>query len=110
MYAQIQTAERNSPMFNIEELRKNNRTSLFISSFAAQIAAMAVLLMMVLGSPAALGGGPRPRPTPTPAPTATPRPDPHAPGNFRVTALGACTVSVAWDPVELKFEEYIYNK
>ena len=47
-------------MFNIEELRKNNRTSLFISSFAAQIAAMAVLLMMVLGSPTALGG-PRPR-------------------------------------------------
>ena len=54
-------------MFNIEELRKNNRTSLFISSFAAQIAAMAVLLMMVLGSPTALGI-PRPRPTPTPAP------------------------------------------
>ena len=42
-------------MFSIEELRKNNRTSLFISSFAAQIAAMAVLLMMVLGSPTAAG-------------------------------------------------------
>jgi hypothetical protein len=92
-------------MFNIEELRKNNRTSLFISSFAAQIAAMAVLLMMVLGSPTALGT-PRPRPTPTPAPTATPRPDPHAPGNFRVTALGTCTVSVAWDPVELTSEDF----
>ena len=51
-------------MFNIEELRKNNRTSLFISSFAAQIAAMAVLLMMVLGSPAALAdpGPDRPQP------------------------------------------------
>ena len=94
-------------MFNIEELRKNNRTSLFISSFAAQIAAMAVLLMMVLGSPTALGI-PRPRPTPTPAPTATPRPNPHAPGNFRVTALGACTVSVAWDPVDFTLEDFNY--
>jgi hypothetical protein len=107
MYAQIQTAERNSPMFNIEELRKNNRTSLFISSFAAQIAAMAVLLIMVLGSTTALGR-PRPRPSPTPAPTATPRPDPHAPGNFRVTALGTCTVSVAWDPVDFTLEDFNY--
>ena len=93
-------------MFNIEELRKNNRTSLFISSFAAQIATMAVLLMMVLGSPTALGT--RPRPTPTPAPTATPTPDPHAPGNFRVTALGTCTVSVAWDPVNFTLEDFNY--
>src|ERR1044072_6212398 len=82
------------PMFNIEELRKNNRTSLFISSFAAQIAPVAMLLLMVLGSPSALG---TPSPRPTPAPTAAPRPNPQAPGNFRVTALGTCTVSVEWD-------------
>ena len=88
-------------MFNIQELRKNNRTSLFISPFAAQIAAMAVLLIMVLGAPTALAGH-RPRPT------ATPRPDPHAPGNFRVTALGTCTVSVAWDPVNFTLEDFNY--
>ena len=53
-------------MFNIEELRKNNRTSLFISSFAAQIAAMAVLLMMVLGSPPPWAHPPQPQPRPQP--------------------------------------------
>ena len=88
-------------MFNIQELRKNNRTSLFISPFAAQIAAMAVLLIMVLGASTALA-------VPRPRPTATPRPDPHAPGNFRVTALGTCTVSVAWDPVDFTQEDFNY--
>ena len=42
-------------MFNIEEVRKNNRTGLLISSFAAHIAAIALLLIMVLGSVHRLG-------------------------------------------------------
>ena len=42
-------------MFSIEEVRKNNRTRLLVSSFAAHIAAMAVVLMMVLGPSTAFG-------------------------------------------------------
>ncbi|HTL79558.1 MAG TPA: fibronectin type III domain-containing protein, partial [Candidatus Babeliales bacterium] len=96
-----QTAERTALMFTVEELRRDNRRRRVISSFVAQIAAMAVLLIMVLGAPTALT-------TPKPRPTATPRPDPHAPGNFRVTALGTCTVSVAWDPVDFTLEDFNY--
>ena len=91
-------------MFNIEVVRKNNRTGLF--SFPAQIAAMAVLLIMVLGSATEAGCPAQTNPNPNPDPT--PRPDPHAPGNFRVTALGTCTVSVAWDPVNFTLEDFNY--
>ena len=94
-------------MLSIKEVRKSNRTSLLVSSFVAYFAAVVLVLIMVLGSPTD-AAGPRPRPTPTPAPTATPRPDPHAPGNFRVTALGTCTVSVAWDPVNFTSEDFNY--
>jgi hypothetical protein len=36
-------------MFRIEEVRENNRAGLLISSFVADIAAMALVLIMVLG-------------------------------------------------------------
>src|SRR4029078_4163889 len=65
-----------------------------------------MFLLMALGSPRAFG---TPRPRPTPAPTATPRPNPQAPGNFRVTALGHCTVSVAWAPLSSTLEAFNYN-
>jgi chitodextrinase len=72
-------------MFRIEELRENNRAGLLISSFAAHIAAIALVLIMVLGpSTASAVRQDRQRPT--------------TPGNFRVTAKTAYTVSVAWDP------------
>jgi hypothetical protein len=70
----------NHLMFSIEEVRKNNRTGLFISSFAAPMAAMAMVVVMVLGPS-----------------TASAR-RPPTPENFRVTAVTAYTVAVAWDP------------
>jgi chitodextrinase len=67
-------------MFSIEEVRKNNRAGLLISSFAVHIAAMALVLVMVLG-----------------ASTASAR-RPPTPEGFRVTATTAYTVTVAWNP------------
>jgi Fibronectin type III domain len=66
-------------MFNIEDVRKNNRTGLLISSFAAHIPAIALVLIMVLGPS-----------------TASAR-RPPTPENFRVTATTAYTVTVAWN-------------
>lgn len=72
-------------MFSIEEVRENNRAGLLISSFVAHTAAIALVLIMVLGpSTASAVRQDRTRPT--------------TPGNFRVTAKTAYTVSVAWDP------------
>ena len=66
-------------MFNIEELRKNNRTSLFISSFAAQIAAMAApFLTMVLGS-AHPRGRTQAQTDPNPSPDRNPKTIPDTP-------------------------------
>jgi Fibronectin type III domain len=67
-------------MFSIEEVRKNNRAGLLISSFAVHIAAMALVLVMVLG-----------------ASTASAR-RPPTPEGFRVTTTTAYTVTVAWNP------------
>jgi chitodextrinase len=67
-------------MFSIEEARKNNRAGLLISSFAIHIAAMALVLVMVLGPS-----------------TASAR-RPPTPEGFRVTATTAYTVTVAWNP------------
>jgi chitodextrinase len=67
-------------MFSIEEVRKNNRAGLLISSFAAHIAAIATVLIMVLGPS-----------------TASAR-RPPTPEGFRVTATTAYTVTVAWNP------------
>jgi hypothetical protein len=86
----VQTAERKSLMFSIEEVRKNNRTGLFISSFAAHIAVMTLGLIMTLGTSTASARRP-----PTPA-------------NFRVTATTAYTVTVAWDPAPPNSGDFNY--
>src|SRR6266496_888299 len=72
-------------MCNIEEVRKNNRTGLLISSFAAHIAAM------VLGPS-----------------TASAR-RPPTPENFRVTATTAYTATVAWDPPRNNSGDFNYH-
>jgi hypothetical protein len=63
-------------MFRIEGAREDNRTGMLISSFAAHIAAMALVLNMVLGPS-----------------TASAR-RPPTPENFRVTTVTAYTVTV----------------
>jgi chitodextrinase len=67
-------------MLRIEEVRKNKRAGLFVSSFTAYIAATVLVLIMVLGPS-----------------TASAR-RPPTPEGFRVTATTAYTVTVAWDP------------
>ena len=76
-------------MFRID-VRKNNRVRLLVSPFAAHIAATAVVLMMVLGASTALARRP-----PTPA-------------DFRVTAITAYTVTLAWDPAPANSGNFNY--
>jgi len=77
-------------MFRIEEVRKNNRTRLLISSLAAHIAAMILVLTMVLGPS-----------------TASAR-RPPAPENFRVMARTAYTVTLAWNRAPANSGEFNY--
>jgi hypothetical protein len=78
-------------MFSIEETRKNNRTSLLISSFAAYVAATALVLIMVFGPS-----------------TASAR-RPPTPENFHVTAQTAYTVTVAWSPPRNNSGDFNYH-
>lgn len=78
-------------MFRIEEVRENNRAGLLISSFAANIAAMALVLIMVLGPS-----------------TASAR-RPPTPENFRVAARTAYTVTLAWNPAPLNSGDFNYH-
>jgi hypothetical protein len=78
-------------MFRIEEVRKNNRTRLLISSFAAHIAAMILVLTIVLGPS-----------------TASAR-RPPAPENFRVMARTAYTVTLAWNPAPANSGDFNYH-
>jgi hypothetical protein len=78
-------------MFRIEEDRKNRRDGLSVSMFATHIAAIALVLIIVLGTSTASARRP-----PTPA-------------NFRVTARTAYTVTLAWDPAPPNSGEFNYN-
>jgi Fibronectin type III domain len=78
-------------MFRIEEVTKNNRGGLLISSFAAHIAAIALTVIMVFGPSTASARRP-----PTPA-------------NFRVTTTTAYTVTLAWDPAPANSGDFNYN-
>jgi chitodextrinase len=77
-------------MFRSEEVRKN-KTAGFISSVAAHITAMAIVLIMVLGPS-----------------TASAR-RPPTPQNFHVTATTAYTVTVAWDPAPPNSGDFNYH-
>jgi chitodextrinase len=77
-------------MFRIEKVGKDNRAGL-ISLCSAHIAAMALVLIMLLGPSNALARRP-----PTPQ-------------NFRVTAATAYTVSVAWDPAPANSGDFNYH-
>jgi hypothetical protein len=80
-------------MFSIKEVRENNRARLLISSFAAHIAAMALVLTMVLGpSTASAGKG-----------------SGSAPRNFRVAAKTAYTVTLAWDAPTSNSGDFNYH-
>jgi hypothetical protein len=89
-------------------LRKISPTESRRSQLAAFI--VTSFLVLVLSAFAALAkpGGNKPSPSPTPAPSATPKPNPSAPGNFRITAQTACTVTVAWDPVNFTSADFNY--
>ena len=78
-------------MFRIEEVTKNERAGGLISPRATHIAAMAVVLLMILGTS-----------------TASAR-RPPTPQNFRVTARTAYTVTLAWDPAPPNSGEFNYN-
>jgi hypothetical protein len=82
--------QKGNIMFRIEEVRKNNRTGLLISSFAAHIASMILVLTMVLGPS-----------------TASAR-RPPTPQNFHVTATTAYTVTLAWDPASPNSGDFNY--
>jgi hypothetical protein len=82
--------EKGNMMFRIEEVGNNNRTGLSISSFAAHIAAVILVLTVVLGPSTASARRP-----PTPA-------------NFRVTTTTAYTVTLAWDPAPPNSGDFNY--
>src|SRR4029453_8085632 len=74
----------------IEKIRKNNRTGILISSFAAHIAVMILGLTVLLGPS-----------------TASPR-RPPTPANFHVTTTTAYTVTLAWDPAPPNSGDFNY--
>lgn len=78
-------------MFNIEEVGNNNTAGRLISSFAAHIAAMALVLIMVLGPS-----------------TASAR-RPPTPENFRVTTRTAYTVTLAWNAAPPNSGDFNYH-
>ena len=78
-------------MFSIEKAREIKGAGRLISSFVAHLAAIAVVLIMVLG-----------------ASTASAR-RPPTPENFRVTAQTAYTVTVAWSPPRNNSGDFNYH-
>jgi chitodextrinase len=78
-------------MFSIEEVRENNRGGVLISSFAAHIAAMLLVFIMLLGPS-----------------TASAR-RPPTPEGFRVTGQTAYTVTVAWNPPRNNSGDFNYH-
>ena len=93
-----------------DKIRQNSVTAprrSWLAVFTA-ISCLGLVLIWVLAAPTAIAAPRKPKPSPTPTATPTPKPSPNAPGNFRVTALGTCTVTVAWDPVNFTSEDFNY--
>jgi Fibronectin type III domain len=78
-------------MFTIEERRENNRATLVSASFVARIAAMALVVIIIVGPS-----------------TASAR-RPPTPQNFHVTATTAYTVTVAWDSAPPNSGDFNYH-
>jgi Fibronectin type III domain len=73
------------------------------------ISCLGLALVWVFTATTAIAAPRKAKPSPSPTPTATPKPAPSAPGNFRVTALTDCTVTVAWDPVNFTTADFNYH-
>lgn len=78
-------------MFSIEEVRKNNKAALLVSSFVAHFVAVVLVLIMVLG------------------PSTASAKRPPTPQNFRVTATTAYTVTVAWSAAPNNSSDFNYH-
>jgi chitinase len=71
------------------------------------ISCLGLALVWVFTATTAIAAPRKAKPSPTP--TATPKPAPNAPGNFRVTTLTDCTVTLAWDPVNFTTADFNYH-
>jgi Fibronectin type III domain len=78
-------------MFSIEKAREIKGAGRLISSFVAHLAAIAVVLIMILG------------------PSTVSARRPPTPENFRVTAQTAYTVTVAWSPPRNNSGDFDYH-
>jgi chitodextrinase len=78
-------------MFSIEKAREIKGAGRLISSFVAHLAAIAVVLIMILG------------------PSTVSARRPPTPENFRVTAQTAYTVTVAWSPPRNNSGDFNYH-
>ena len=92
------------------KIRQNSVTAprrFRLATFTA-ISGLGLALALILGSPSVMAA-PKGKPSPSPTPNPTPKASPNAPGNFRVTALTDCTVTVAWDPVNFTTADFNYH-
>jgi hypothetical protein len=83
-------------MCRIEEVRENARAALLISRFATRTAVIILGLMMFLASSTALAGK-------------SARGNPPTPANFRVNAITAYTIALAWDPAPANSGDFDYH-
>jgi Fibronectin type III domain len=94
-----------------DKIRQGNLTALRRARGVAFTATscLGLALVWVFTATTAIAAPRKAKPSPSPTPTATPKPAPNAPGNFRVTALMDCTVTVAWDPVNFTTADFNYH-
>lgn len=91
------------------KIRQNNLTAPHRSRPFIAALGLALALVWLLTATTAMAAPKGGKPKPSPTPTATPKPAPNAPGNFRVTALTDCTVTLTWDPVNFTTADFNYH-